>query len=419
MLLLALLTAGLSVVSLTREPPTRDPAGTPGVSGHPIRIDRPWWVRDLPARPGPVAGLLSRADGRWYVVGPSGRLWNLPGASKQEEYPALSDDGTHVGYLHPDGPYEIRDLVTGRRTVFSTVGNGTFDGRVEDHDRDHAFGINPQMPSFWSADGTRLLLGGHPSTGPQEDSWPVLGVDGTIRLVRPATGKQTGQPVGWTPGGGIAWLQWRYSRGDAARDVTLVTTDLSGAVLDRVPLRGLSRDATLSQWSGRLSPDGRSIAVQQMPPITFSSVDIFSARTGRRESAQPLVESVVDICLPTWAGRSVELATYAGKDADGGVPTGIALTSGRGPSLVVDPRLNSWCTLWAADALAGPADPGPVGRLLGLRTQAWTWWWKEELAALVVVLGLASAVALRWRRRRRERPRPASEAGSAAGAPGR
>ena len=46
-----------------------------------------------------------------------------------------------------------------------------------------------------------------------------------------------------------------------------------------------------------------------------------------------------------------------------------------------------YCGVFAADALGGPAQPGPG--LTEWRYWSWLWWWKQVLAGLVVA-GLAA-----------------------------
>jgi len=80
-LLVLLVGAGIGVLPHSLDVAPADQSGGGG-HGHPTRIDYPYWTRDLPDRPGPVAGVLERVSHEssfdkplgWYAVSSSGHL---------------------------------------------------------------------------------------------------------------------------------------------------------------------------------------------------------------------------------------------------------------------------------------------------------------------------------------------------------
>ena len=93
---LALVGTGLALVALLvltvtpgwspLQPQLWPASGATRVSGHPAHIGWQWPVRDLPARPGPMAGLLNgRGDGTgWWVVRADGHRYRLNSSRRND-----------------------------------------------------------------------------------------------------------------------------------------------------------------------------------------------------------------------------------------------------------------------------------------------------------------------------------------------
>ncbi len=72
-----------SLLAFSVGPRIVQPAGagaSPKVGGYPQRIVHQWWAPALPARPGPVAGLVYRPSPnlQWDAVSEHGQLWRSP-----------------------------------------------------------------------------------------------------------------------------------------------------------------------------------------------------------------------------------------------------------------------------------------------------------------------------------------------------
>lgn len=380
-----------------------------GVDGYPTRLDHAWWARDLPDTPGPVAAVVERvddgADGSsgWYAVSPTGRLWRIPGTSDSGSYPALSPDGTMLGYLDDAvGHYRTRDLTTGAVADFPTYvsSQGTRDpARTDGPLRD----LGAQLPSWWSPDATRVAVyDGHVNLlGPGTE---------VVRLRRPAVPDGIAMPVGWVDDTHLGWLGWVSTRpglpAGTRVSATYVVTDDRGRVAERVPLvldahlvATLQRNgAGFDQWTGSLSPDGRVLALQTTSDLDDLEVALMSTTTGRRVLGVDGITDAEPACGLSWSDRSpvVAVARDDGTLAVRGPPR-----SAR--ALVrADPRLGIGCTSWASDALAGRPHRGLTGLLFRTSPSAFAWWWRETTLALLVVAGLLVVVRVRRRRRRRD-----------------
>ena len=219
--------------------------------GHPQRIEKPYVVRDLPAKPGAVAGLV-REGLSWFAVSPRGRVWKLADNFDEiQVQPALSDDGRVLAYLRETsddlGEYVIRDLVTGVLTVIPDMGGGA------DND-DSTYYISGQQPTYLSPDGQQVLARGGRVDGRNNDGF-LISADG----VRELFVRGVGWPAGWAPDGRMAWLvtpQYPW----VERTPDLVATTATGREVGRLQL-DLSQPMRFDQWSARLSPDGRFLSL--------------------------------------------------------------------------------------------------------------------------------------------------------------
>lgn len=354
---LAIVLVVLAAASGWPQPRAVDPTGPdgrPGVTGHPDRIEAPWWVRDLPARPGPLAGLVELESGEWRAVSASGQQWGLPDNS--DTTPALSADGTMLALAPDDGPYELRDLVSGDDRRFDEV-SAT---------EETAYWVSPQQPVTWSPDGSTVAAPGGARGG--ANGAVAMDVDGSVSVVRRPSGAT--YVIGWVGDDRLAWL-------GTPQDPVYVETDLAGDVLRRVELPSLPRGT--SQWSGSLSPDGRSLAIAGSRSGSAMIYDLIT----RKQSAYPPLSpapSTPDVACPiTWVGDEPV------------VPTHDDVLGGR---VRTDPRLGTvTCSTWATDAVAA----GPQQSL----TDRLPWRWREIGAGTLGALVLAGSVG--WRMRRRAR----------------
>lgn len=327
-------------------------AGSAGqaVDGHPERIGRQWWVRDLPDRPGPLAALLQTVEQRgtyderdgWHAVAADGHRWRLASDASDDFAPALSPDGRLLGMLLADeGPYVVHDLVTGERTAHEDVSGQVGQARTTPHR------IAAQHPSSWSPDGRWIAVQGDPevllldvgagTVRSLPRLGPLVGFAGPDRLAwfvdeRPA-------PVGGVPG----------RRADGA--ARLVLTDLAGTPVHDVALRPRSGDLPfLGQSTGEVSPDGGVLAVTDEQQVRrFSTAD-------GAELAAPVRVAVHDACGAAFGETAATLVVPTLTDgALAAERVGAASTSRQ---TVVADSVGGRCLVWAAAALDGPGRSG-------------------------------------------------------------
>ena len=379
-------------------PPVDRPGG--GVDGHPSRIDYPYWTRDLPDRPGPVAGVLDRVHHGdtsvdplgWYAVSPTGRLWTLPG-SENKYLPALSPDGTQLAYLdtRPGQGFEIRHLTTGGTTGISV-------GAPDDGSRE-PWRTAAQAPSFWSPDSRQLLVRAGPAAGNRSGGVDALvysvGLDNTT-LVRLA-GHESAYPIGWVSDRALAWLERRPAAGGAADRVEVLVTDVRGRLQRTVHLRTAGDAASLDLASATVS--GQWLAVGSQTGRQGESIRMYSLLWtdfgGSRTATVPGVPDAASGCPASWGNDTLQVpASMSDRDA-------ALVSSNGGVTILADPRLDLACSMWAEQALDGPAHGGLGGTIFGGSTSWLSWHWREIAAggaAGLVLLGLL--VGLRRLRRR-------------------
>lgn len=387
--LMALVVGSLLMVNLG--PSAVQPAGTdasPKVDGYPLRIVHRWWVPALPAQPGLIAGLVYRPNLQWDAVSEHGQLWASPvGLGGWGEYPSLSRDGRYLGYLaHRNGPYVVRDLVTGRITRrYPQVSCGCSTPTFSSTKR---FFMDGQTPAFWAPDDQRLLLwGGTP--GPSQVRALLLEPDGQIRPLR--TGSRW-DPAGWASPSELVWAD-RGHRTPAGKVTTIEVTDLSGHPLHKLQVQLPDRTplSNLDQWSWVVSPNGRKLLLTARTFVGVTYVATYSLQDGSTlTSGQAPNVADADTCPSGWAGKTPVVPALGPSDA----AETVTATADPRTVAVTDPMLGSNCVIWASDALAGT----PHGGLFGTATAAWTWWWRE---ATVGISGAVVVVLLLWSNRRR------------------
>lgn len=361
---IGVLALAVSAVGVVPTLPWSDTPTGPA-DGHPERIDRPYLIRDLPAQPGALAGVVESADGSWYAVTPHGRLWRIAGLDDHVGgAPTLSADGRTLAYLHSSddgfGEYVVHDLVKGVETAFEDVGSAATDSPAP-------FWVADQHPAYLSPDGDQVLLAGGRSEGRDPDAL-VLTVGGGVQELHVAG---PAWPTGWLSDGRIAWLA-------AAPSPELVVTTSSGAELDRARIR-LDEPVRLNQWSARLSPDADALVLSGESGAERVVVRVDPEDWREVERTTVGDDVYVDTCLPTWQGEELQVPTSAGL---------APLDHTDEPTVAVDERLESLCSSWAQQAIDGEAHAGLGGRLFGTSDASWTWRWREVAAALL--LGLAA-----------------------------
>lgn len=384
-------------------------SGRVGVSSYPQRIGHQWWVRDLPDRPGPVAGLLEEAyqDGdlgtTWEVVGPRGTRYVTPHLTgRNDAYPVLSDDGTRVATLSPTSGGErliVHDLVTGRKVTAPEVGP-----QVEGGVR---FQVAGQSPGFFSPVTGRLaLLVANPDPS----------VTDRVVVIDSETGAATGVPVMKQAAG---WLDDDHLVGRTFSDDALVPADdrrpeivvwdaRSGRTQSlgraEVPDPGPGLTASLrGQWWGALRSDG----------TLWLTVDVYRSGVEGSSPAQWLlgydVPSLRRVGLdgrPATTPAPVELHEQDAAEqqqwrgttplSNGGSQPPQLTPVGRPDDhlVVIQESVPVTQVTWAQDAIDGSPSWAPFGT----STFALFWWWKE------IVLTVLALAGWRWwvvRRRRR------------------
>jgi hypothetical protein len=372
---------GPSILAAADRARTIQPAGSRGervVNGYPQRIGHQWWRRELPDRPGPMAGIFVRSPehpwgssrDEWIAVSETGHQWLIPTAQDSgANAPTLSNTGRYLGYFpHYDrSPFVIHDLVSGHKTVLRNVSPHMSRSA-------HSIMVHVQTPAFWAPDDSRVLL--FTVSGPPNDN-VLLTPGGEVDHVRGGR-----FPAGWVGSDRLAFMEYVEQDNGAIKSATITVVDTSGAVDRRVRLdlpRAFRQTSSgMSQWSAATSPDGRSVAVL-LDELAEASVYQFSLQDGRLLSGPAGVDGAADICPLGWRGAQPVVPTYP-HDARGA----LAVLPGASPRalVVAEPGLGATCLMLASSAVQGE----PHGGLLGTTTAWWSWWWREALLAGAAVM---------------------------------
>lgn len=384
-------------------PAATSPADGAGhVAGrHPERLEHAYWDDEVPRVTGPLAGVVRRSsedsDG-WYAVSSRGHLWRLP--VTPDAWPSLSPDGSHLGYLRGsflDAVYVIVDQVDGTTTTFPQIGSGAHDARIEDFDDDHRFFHSGQTPSFWSPDGTAVLLriGLNDPDDPEPD--PAAGVartDGTFTAIPQPPGARAAHPVGWVDEHHVVLLARPYARPAHAR--VWVIDVRSGRVVRDFTLEDAQSLGETSQWSGSISPDGNELAVRvgtEADGVRFYAMG--GPLAGEILTELPGVAHAAEACQPSWSSSD----HYVAADTTGDGSSAILVRANGGVTVVADPRLDIVCSTWARTALDGPAHQGWGTRLFGHQDSWVSWHWRELAATVLLACPLLVGAVLLARRR--------------------
>jgi hypothetical protein len=268
----AVVVAAVVVVPMVQDVRSLPPASDerqPSVSSYPQRIGHQWWVRDLPDRPGPAAGLIQIYRGgdqvsEWHVISPTGHRWRLP-MPNTDIYPTISPDGRYLGFLIDNaGPYVIHDLATGALVEFAEFSDGSLYDDVPVYDAPYS--VYSQNPSFWSPTGRLAWIPGYAEADSDElRSEFVLGVHGSMTRIERRS--SLGLAAGWTSEDALVFVKYHYANPERSeppvQEISVSTSDLDGNVIRTVTLdpgRPWETDFG-SQWDAVVSPDGTEIAV--------------------------------------------------------------------------------------------------------------------------------------------------------------
>jgi hypothetical protein len=340
------------------------PAGDAGrgVSGYPQRIGHQWRLGELPDRPGPIAGLMKDIQ-HWYAVAADGHRWRLPGTYMPE--PALAPDGRRIWYRPGfQEPYVLHDLVTGERTTptqFRAVRNGVY---------------YAAQRGYWSPDGQRLAVHAQRMEmvdGVRKHEMAVAAVLGPGGAFESLPVRQ-GSLAGWA---GDDALLWRFDGG-----VNGQVTHLDGAVVRTITLRpSPAKDALGGDWV--VSPDGTEVIIRESGPAD-SYLRRFALADGAQIGDPVPLPGWEPSCRDGWAGSTPSVSLFDRDEDATTAGTGLVQDDRIESIVVIEPRIDSLCFIWAADALAG----GPHWSLFGRSTLFVTWWWREVLLVLLAVTGL-------------------------------
>ncbi|WP_243058920.1 hypothetical protein [Nocardioides sp. SR21] len=358
------------------------PADGEGVGGYPARVLSPAVDRELPMSSAPLA-MVYRRNGHdvsgWWVADAQGRSWEVSQPDVIDSYPpSLSPDGTKIAYLANPTMFMIRDLTEANGTQFETI----TDGAMTREDQGEWW-AGSQTPSFWSPDGSRVLVRASGWSRDDRTTALVLGVDGTLTPL-----ETPGFPAGWVDDETVAFVVDRTSEdGDQPAELRLVGTD--GEVERTVALDLPKRVAVwFSQWDVSVSPDGDRLAVVDSATSGTGAVFVLSVSDGSRLDRSETYGG--GSCSPSWQGSQPVVTR-----------TGSLVTAAGEVVTDFDSRLDADCVMAASDALAGERHVGLAQRWFG---DGWlAFHLRDAVAYAIGGLTLIGVVLLLVRRNRRSR----------------
>ncbi len=349
--------------------------------GYPSSIGTDRNPDDLPEAPGRMSGtfvgqgpptsMASAMTGTTFLVSETGEAYRLPQTDDIVRYtPALSSDGTRVAYFPDSDGYTIRDLVSGETTTFARIRSGDLGREPYLFDGSRA---------WWSPDSTRLLIGTVPIT--------VLSVDGTVTDVGRPRGRSA-SPVGWI-GDELAWIRWHGTDPDRPDSAELVVAPVSGGPGRTIRLADVAELSEVGKAGVAVSPDGSSLAVVTPDGEESGRFTLYSTADGSVTARSTVDAAINPNCPLSWASGEPAVAGFLGSDA---------LLAMSGETLVRSRDRFAPCSVWAADALAGPRDsPRALGS--GDSITAYV-----GVAAVIVVGAAVTGWFLVRRRRKRLAP---------------
>lgn len=393
---------GTAIAAITHHAAEPQPASPrSGASEHPLRLDYVYWDSDLPATSGPLAGLVERAgeDGSgWYAVSPAGRLWRVDTDSAVDVVPAVSPDGTHLGYMRggvEDAVWVLADQDDGSEQTFSQIGTGV--GAATQR-----YFQASQAPSFWSPDGSALLvrIGANRPRITAEPAAAVLGTDGGFEVIpTPRRADDGVTPVGWVDDDRVALV----GVDSTTRDLNLWVVDAhTGRAMHRFELPTFTAEYNRTyQWFGSISPgaDRLATAADVDGEIRYFALGAFS---GPHIRSSPAVPHAADTCPASWTSTDLYVPTVTDR-ASG--DSAVLVRADGTETILADPRLDVRCSVWARTALEGPEHRTIGSRLFGHNTSWLSWHWREVFVSTLSGVLLLGGAALLVLRRRRSTPK--------------
>ncbi len=412
--LLTTLVPGWTVLRHVAVPATGSGAGAGGgVHGYPVRIGWQWPVLDLPAKPGPLAAVLSGAGAvgnDWWAVRADGHRWRLHLSVYAGDRPALSLDGTRLAYLAADSnTLVVGHLDTGRTIQLRRIGVDSTPPVAAGI----TIGVQGQSPKFWSPDGRFLLTLGGSVGGTARGAVVIDTTTGAARLV----GRDV-LPAGWLPDGRTLVTFSATSVQDPNPNPEIVTgiTRYTGATVRIVNLTGHIKrvvrvtpreawpvESTLpGQWTPSVSPDGRQL-LMKIDTRSGALLQRFSVADGHQIGRSVPLVNAYDVCSSSWVdGHTVSVVTTTGSLDTARLSINLRSGASR-TTTVVDPHLGSRCIELAQHAAAGRAYGGG---LWGTSTSWLSWRWRQWIVMpLLALLALRGLILLlkRWRSTRQSR----------------
>ncbi|HEY8453838.1 MAG TPA: hypothetical protein VIL54_16875 [Natronosporangium sp.] len=165
-----------------------------------------------------------------------------------------------------------------------------------------------QRPSFWSPDGTRVVMEAQrngPGDGESVDGPLVLRTDGSLDFLERA--EAPWHPVGWADDQTVLGLTRNREEGPDAVNtgIGIEERSLDGRTGRPTLLRPGApwRRSFLHQWTAVASPDGSRLAMVEENGRSFPRLHTYSLVDGR-ERGGPVGVRYVTSCGVSWAGDS-------------------------------------------------------------------------------------------------------------------
>jgi hypothetical protein len=362
------------------------------VSGYPSHIGRQFPVLDLPAKPGPIAGLMLGQGNHAWAVSANGHRWNVPGVTGNTmPEAALSPDGRVLAYPGPGNKLVVHDLVAGTTGTVPGInddqeeGDGVVGYRIDD-DSQMLISTDDRYLAFTDgATGNTVLVD--------------LRAARVIRTIR------SYQFAGWV-GDDLAAVQSAdLGRGQTVRALTLEPVQ-GGAVRQVVLQPSQPLGAVGANWAV-VSGDGRSLAVLSGGGDQVQTLSRFDLASGRQLGTTLTVPPTFDNCPITYGVRVVY--THVAESSEADLTIAVSSDGRISTATTALPAVTGQvCQIWASGAFDGTAHSG----LLLDRFSGWVVQWRAELGWGLGVLLLIAGAQLWNRRARRRRPaRPGRDRG--------
>lgn len=214
-------------------------------------------------------------------------------------------------------------------------------------------------------------------------------------------------PAGWYDDHTLVWVRWHKDpeSGTTVGSASVILTDLHGRVVERFPLRlGKVWTDPPDSSSVSVSPGGEILALgtDQGPDLSVWWFHLRGPSRGHvKAELAPSAYADPSGCPASWSD-TIQLP-------GAGYPDTVLAAPGGASTIQADPRLRIGCSVWASDALRGPAYRDLTARVfddagairMG-RTSWLSWHWRQVALGTPAGLPVAAAGLGRWLRRRRE-----------------